>query len=227
MKWWSRWSPRAEVQQWVTYPEPTELLQIGSLTESTWTQTSKSNTLTPKSNSQKCSQRAISHVMGGTIFSTADHWQFQLRSHKLRARIQSNLNPASKETAVCFLQYPTYWNKCMTSKNAQCSPRSGFRIFTKSPAKSESWNSPNLHCLAVLPTWQWCLYSHTYHLQSHVPRDDFRFCWTVRNSSLFLTVWLPNMHNVPPEVNFESSRSPAKSYSWNSPNLHWFAVLTT
>ena len=28
-----------------------------------------------------------------------------------------------------------------------------------------------------------------------------------------------NMHNVPPDVDFESSRSPAKSESWNSPNL--------
>ena len=28
-----------------------------------------------------------------------------------------------------FLTQPTYWNKCMTSKNAQCSTRSGFRIF--------------------------------------------------------------------------------------------------
>ena len=27
-------------------------------------------------------------------------------------------------------------------------------------------------------------------------------------------VWLPKMHNVPPEVDFESSRSPAKSESW-------------
>ena len=27
-------------------------------------------------------------------------------------------------------------------------------------------------------------------------------------------VWLPEMHNVPPEVDFESSRSPAKSESW-------------
>ena len=30
-------------------------------------------------------------------------------------------------------------------------------------------------------------------------------------------VWLPKMHNVPPEVDFESSTSPAKSESWNSP----------
>ena len=34
-------------------------------------------------------------------------------------------------------------------------------------------------------------------------------------------VWLPKMHNVPPDVDFESSRSPAKSESWNSPNLHF------
>ena len=34
-------------------------------------------------------------------------------------------------------------------------------------------------------------------------------------------------HNVPPEVDFESSRFPAKSESWNSPSLHCFAVLST
>ena len=38
-------------------------------------------------------------------------------------------------------------------------------------------------------------------------------------------VWLPNTHNVPPEVDFESSRSPTKSESWNSPNLHCLAVF--
>ena len=38
-------------------------------------------------------------------------------------------------------------------------------------------------------------------------------------------VWLPKTHNVPPEVDFESSRSPAKSDSWNSPNLHCSAQV--
>ena len=33
---------------------------------------------------------------------------------------------------------------------------------SRSPAKSESWNNPSLHCLAVLPTWQYCLYSHAW-----------------------------------------------------------------
>ena len=40
-------------------------------------------------------------------------------------------------------------------------------------------------------------------------------------------VWLPKMHNVPPEVDFESSRSPAKSESWNSPSLHCLALFPT
>ena len=40
-------------------------------------------------------------------------------------------------------------------------------------------------------------------------------------------VWLPNMHKSLPEVDFESSRSPAKSESWNSPNLHCCAVFPT
>ena len=48
IKRWSRWSSKAEVQQWDTYPEPTELRLIGYLTESTWTQRTNSNTLTPK-----------------------------------------------------------------------------------------------------------------------------------------------------------------------------------
>ena len=46
----------------------TELLLIGCLTESIWTPRSKSNTLTPKTNSQTYWQREISHVMNGIIF---------------------------------------------------------------------------------------------------------------------------------------------------------------
>ena len=50
------------------FPEPTELLMIGCLMESTWTPRSKLNTLTPRTNSQTYWQRKISHVMNGTIF---------------------------------------------------------------------------------------------------------------------------------------------------------------
>ena len=68
---------------------------------------------------------------------------------------------------------------------------------------------------------------NTVQPQSSVQRDDFGFCWTVWNSSLFLThstYWnkctTSKTHNVLPEVDFESSRSPAKWESWNSPSLH-------
>ena len=50
------------------FPEPTELLLIGCLTESIGIPRSKSNTLTPRTNSQTCWQRETSHVMSGIIF---------------------------------------------------------------------------------------------------------------------------------------------------------------
>ena len=40
-------------------------------------------------------------------------------------------------------------------------------------------------------------------------------------------VWLPNMHKSPPEVDLESSRSPAKSESWKSSSLQCCAVFPT
>ena len=61
-----------------------------------------------------------------------------IRSHISRAGKPSNLKPVAKDNfRFCwtvwnwslFLAHPTYWNKCMTSENAQRSSRSGFRIF--------------------------------------------------------------------------------------------------
>ena len=40
-------------------------------------------------------------------------------------------------------------------------------------------------------------------------------------------VRLPKIHRTPPEVDFEPSRSLAKSESWNNPILHWCAVFPT
>ena len=40
-------------------------------------------------------------------------------------------------------------------------------------------------------------------------------------------VWLPKMQRIPPDVDFESSRSPAKSESWNNTNLQCCAVFPT
>ena len=58
-----------------------------------------------------------------------------IRSHKSRAGIPFDLNPASKEIFLILLNcgllltHPTYWNKCMTSKEAQCSTRNKFWVF--------------------------------------------------------------------------------------------------
>ena len=52
MKLWSKWSVKAEVRWWDKCPEPTESRWIGCLTKSIWIPKSKSNTSTPKINSQ-------------------------------------------------------------------------------------------------------------------------------------------------------------------------------
>ena len=67
-KQWSRWLWKEEARQWDMFPEPTELLLIGYSIESIWPPKSKSSTLTPKSNSQTCWPREISHEMKGIIF---------------------------------------------------------------------------------------------------------------------------------------------------------------
>ena len=40
-------------------------------------------------------------------------------------------------------------------------------------------------------------------------------------------MWLPKMHRIPPDVDFQSSRSPVKSGSWNNPNRQCWAALPT
>ena len=67
-KQWSKWSLKGGVLQWDMFPGLTEMLLMGCLMESIWTQKSKSNTLKPRTNSQTYWQREIAHVMSGTIF---------------------------------------------------------------------------------------------------------------------------------------------------------------
>ena len=91
MKLWSRWSFKAEVQQWDTFPELTELLLIGCSIELTWIPKSKSNTSTPKTNSQTSWQRGISHVMNGIICWPCLIWAtsaLQPASQRWRKRAQ-------------------------------------------------------------------------------------------------------------------------------------------
>ena len=91
-----------------------------------------------------------------------------IRSHKSRAGTLSNLNPVDKgmisdsvelcETEVCFLHIQLIGTYVWLPKMHNVPPEVDFES-SRSPAKSASWNSPSLQCLAVLPTWQYCLYS--------------------------------------------------------------------
>ena len=84
-----------------------------------------------------------------------------IRSHSSRAAKPSNLNPVSREmisdsvelweTAVCFLHIQLVVTNVWLPKTHNVHPEVDFES-SRSPAKSESWNSPSLHCLAVLPT---------------------------------------------------------------------------
>ena len=93
------------------------------------------------------------------------------RSHSSRAGKPSNLSPVSKEmisdsfelweTVVYFLHIQLIGTKVWLPKMHNVHPEVDFES-SRSPAKSEPWNSPSLHCLAVLPTWHYCLYSHVW-----------------------------------------------------------------
>ena len=97
--------------------------------------------------------------------------QKQLDPIDSRAGNPSNLSPVSREmisdsvelceTAVCFLHTQLMGTNVWLPKTHNVPPEVDFES-SRSPAKPESWNSPSLHCLAVLPTWQYCLYSHVW-----------------------------------------------------------------
>ena len=89
-----------------------------------------------------------------------------LRSPHLTSQEQEDrpfTNPASSDIYLwlcetvrhwcSLLARPTDWNKCSTSEILKIAPEVDFES-SRSPAKSESWNRPNLQCWAVLPTWQ-------------------------------------------------------------------------
>ena len=94
-----------------------------------------------------------------------------IRSQNSRAGKPSNLSPVSKEmisdsaelreTEVCFLHIQLIGTNVWLPKMHNVPPEVDFES-SWSPAKSESWNSPSLHCFAVFPTWQYCLYSHVW-----------------------------------------------------------------
>ena len=84
---------REEALQWDMFPERTELLLIGCLLEPIWTPRSKSNTLTPRTNSQTYWQREISLVMNGSSFVFVQHQPFQFH--------QLSWSDVEKNTRTC------------------------------------------------------------------------------------------------------------------------------
>ena len=98
-------------------------------------------------------------------------WNRNIRSHNSREKSPSNLNLVSKEmisdsvelceTAVCFSHIQHIGSNVWHPKTHNVHPEVDFES-SRSPAKSESWNSPRLHCVAVLSTWQYCLYWHVW-----------------------------------------------------------------
>ena len=83
---WLKWSLKAEVLQWDVFPEPTELLLIGCLTELIWTPRFKSSMSTPNTNLQTYWQREfISHVMNGIIFCVCSSSAISAISAALRS----------------------------------------------------------------------------------------------------------------------------------------------
>ena len=72
---------------------------------------------------------------------------------------------------------------------------------------------------------------NTIHAQTNIQRNNFRLKLNCERLKCFLHIQLekrnarlPKIHRVPPGIDFESSKSPAKSESWNNPNLQAFVT---
>ena len=91
-----------------------------------------------------------------------------IRSHSSRTINPSYLSPVSKEiisdsvelweTDVCFLHIHLIGTNVWLPKVHNAPPEVDFESF-KISRKVSPETVPNLHCLAVFPTWQYCLYS--------------------------------------------------------------------
>ena len=130
-----------------------------------------------------------------------------------------------------FLTHPTYWHKCMTSKNAQCSSTNGFWIL-KISRKNQSWNSPTLHCLAVLPKRQYCLYSQlwwTYEINRFRRLTQALVHFVMDRASLFTWPWEYQVVQFLPNISisgqFESMYLTILQQISFSSSLKWWSSM--
>ena len=125
------------------FPEPTELLLIGCLIESIWTPRSKSNTLTPRTNSQTYWQREISHVMIGITCVFVQHQQFQFHQKSWsdahedvsEERVTAKSKPMMNLVSQCRVRDPN-----VLASTASESPEK-----TKSESQNVPLSSLNVH----------------------------------------------------------------------------------
>ena len=115
-----------------------------------------------------CNGFPRSSSLGCSILFGAE-WNIPItKSQRVRAGIPSMRKPASREiisasvelceTEVCFLHIQLIGTNVWLPKMHRTPPDVDFES-SRSPAKSESWNNPSLHCCAVFPTQQYCRYS--------------------------------------------------------------------
>ena len=119
------------------FPEPTELLLIGYLIESIWTPRSKSNTLTPKINSQTYWQREISHVMNGIIFCVCSTSAISVPSITLkRCRKEHQKMQVKKESQQNQSRWWIWYHDAAWGIRT-CLPR----LHWKAPGENQIWKS--------------------------------------------------------------------------------------
>ena len=128
------------------FPEPTELLLIGSLIESIWTPKSESVTLTPRTNSQTYWQREISHVMSGTIFCVCSTFAISTPSTSVkRCRKEHKKMQVQKRVTAKSKSMMNLVSRCrVTNPTVLASTASENPVNTKSESQNVPLSSLNV-----------------------------------------------------------------------------------
>ena len=167
MKLWSRWSLKAEVLQWDMFPGPTELLLIGCSIESIWTQKSKSNTLTPKTNSQTCWPRENSHMMNGIIFCVCLTWAISV----LQCVLKWCRKEHKKESGTAFRKHTRERFERTHGSVFQCKKERNARTHSHIHRTQQHNNTTTPHT------------RHTHHTPHHTPHTTHHTHHTHHNNT--------------------------------------------
>ena len=138
---------------------------------------------------------------------------------------QIPMNCQCKWLSASLMARKTFLNACPSSEKCFCHSANRFLL---------------RHCLVFLVLFEERNTSittsqrSTVHTLSTIQRNDSDSVELCETEVCFLhiqltgtKVRLPKIRKTPPEVDFESSRSPAKSESWNKPSLQCCAVFPT